>query len=248
MRFDILTLFPEILVSPLKGSILGKAVEEGKITVRLHNLRDFALDKHQVTDDRPFGGGFGMVMKVEPICLALEGLEAECPGGWRVLLSPQGVPLNQKKVGELAGKDHLILICGRYEGVDERVREHLIDEEISIGDYILSGGEPAALVLIDAVSRLIPGVLGKMGSTQEESFGDDLLEYPHYTRPRIFRGWEVPEILLSGDHEHIRIWRKKKSLQRTLQVRPELLAGRTLSEEEQELLSIMQTERKIFKE
>src|SRR5208337_4968055 len=207
MIFNILTLFPEMFHSPLEGSIIGKAREEGKITVNLFNIRDYAEGKHRVTDDYPYGGGKGKIMKPEPIIRGIKAICAEGPPAQVILMAPQGMPLRQEVVKRLAQLARLVLICGRYEGVDERVRE-VVDEEISIGDYVLTGGELAALVLIDAVARMIPGVLGDEGAGEDDSFSQGLLEYPHYTRPREFAGKKVPDVLLSGDHQSIEQWRR----------------------------------------
>jgi tRNA (guanine37-N1)-methyltransferase len=236
MRFDILTLFPDMFSSPLRGSILGKAIEKGIIQIRTINIRDFSLDKHQVVDDSPYGGGQGMVMKVEPIARAIESVKSQNPSVRTIYLTPQGKPFSQDLARKLSTQPHLILLCGRYEGVDERVRELFIDEEISIGDYVLTGGELAAMVLIDAVSRLIPGVLGSDRSAEEDSFFNFLLEYPQYTRPFDFRGRCVPEVLLSGNHSAIALWRRKEALKRTSLKRPDLLAKANLSEEDKTLL------------
>lgn len=236
MRFDILTLFPNMFASPFQESILGRAIEKGLIEVRTINIRDFALDKHRMVDDTPYGGGQGMVMKVEPIARAIEQLKSEDPAVRAIYLTPDGKPLNQEKVKELASQTHLILLCGRYEGVDERVRELFIDEEISIGDYVLTGGELAAMVLIDAISRLLPGVLGSDQSAEEDTFYHSLLEYPQYTRPANFRGYEVPEILLSGNHQAISLWRRREALRRTWRRRPDLLSRASLSEEDKKIL------------
>jgi tRNA (guanine37-N1)-methyltransferase len=241
MRFDILTLFPN-LFSPFKEeSILGRAVNKGFIDIRLTDIRSHSRGKHRVTDDRPYGGGNGMVMKPGPILRALESIDRVEGQSITILLTPQGEPFNQRTAWELSGLDQLILVCGRYEGVDERVRADYIDRELSIGDYILSGGELGAMVIIDAVSRLVPGVLGGERSNLEDSFEDGLLEYPHYTRPRIFRGKEVPSVLLSGDHEKIRIWRRRQSLKRTVMRRPDLLKKAGLSEEDKTLLTDIET-------
>ncbi len=227
MRFDVLTLFPEMFPSYLGQSLLAKAIERELVQVELHNIRDWSQDdKHKKVDDRPYGGGPGMVMMVEPVVECVEAVQSydERPGQL-ILLSPQGRRLEQQRVEQLAGKDRLMLLCGRYEGFDQRIIDILQPDEISIGDYILNGGEVAAMVLIDAVSRMIPGVLGDEASNQSDSFsGDDrLLEFPQYTRPREFRGHEVPEILLSGDHEKISQWRKEESLKKTKQRRADLL-------------------------
>jgi tRNA (guanine37-N1)-methyltransferase len=236
MKFDILTLFPDMFSSPFQESILAKAIGKGLIEVRTINIRDFALDKHQVVDDAPYGGGQGMVMKVEPIARAIEQVKMGNPSAWTIYLTPEGKPLNQEILRELSSRSHLILLCGRYEGVDERVRQLFIDEEISIGDYVLTGGELAAMVLIDAVSRLLPGVLGSDRSAEEDSFFGSSLEYPQYTRPASFRGHEVPEVLLSGNHQTISLWRRKEALRRTWLRRPELLSEASLSEEDKKLL------------
>lgn len=224
MTFDILTLFPGMFESPLRESILGKAIERGFIRTRIHNIRDYAVDKHQMTDDRPFGGGEGMVMKPEPIVSALEELMGEAPRPWVVLLSPQGRLLTQKLAWRLSRLPRVILICGRYEGVDERVAEHFTDDLISIGDYVLTGGELAAMVVIDSVARLVPGVLGNEASASAESFEGPLLEYPQYTRPQEFRGHRVPEVLLSGHHQAIQRWRRGQALLRTKRRRPDLFS------------------------
>jgi tRNA (guanine37-N1)-methyltransferase len=237
MRLDILTLFPGLFASFLQESILGRAVKKGLVDIRLISIREFARGPHKVTDDRPYGGGDGMVMKAGPISRALESIERQRDESLVILLTPQGRRFDQPTAWELSRKEHLILICGRYEGVDERVRATCADMDLSIGDYVLSGGELAAMVVVDAVSRLVPGVLGGERSTLEDSFEDDLLEYPHYTRPRVFKGQEVPEILLSGDHEKIRVWRRTESLRRTLERRPDLMEKAKLSEEDKRLLA-----------
>ncbi|ABB16148.1 tRNA (guanosine(37)-N1)-methyltransferase TrmD [Carboxydothermus hydrogenoformans] len=234
MKIDILTLFPEMFYGPLNSSILKKAQEKGIITINYINIRDFTTDRHHQADDKPYGGGAGMVMKVEPIIKAYEAIPKN--NSFTIMLSPQGRKFNQKLARELSQKEHLIFICGHYEGIDERVRQLIVDEEISIGDYILTGGEIAAMVIIDAVARLVPGVLGDEVSAEEESFSDQLLEYPHYTRPRNFRGLEVPEVLLSGNHKKIDLWRKKQSLLNTLFRRRDLLKVRGLTKEEKILL------------
>lgn len=219
MLFEILTLFPEAVEGYLDASIIGRARQAGLIEVVVTNIRDFAHDKHRTADDRPFGGGDGMVMKPEPLA---EAIKAALPG--RVILaSPRGERLNQAKVGELVGWDKLVLVCGRYEGVDQRVIDLYVDEEISCGDYVITGGELAAMIMVDATARLIPGVLGAEGSAEEESFSDGLLEYPQYTRPREFEGQGVPEILFSGDHAAIREWRRRESIRTTAARRPEML-------------------------
>jgi tRNA (guanine37-N1)-methyltransferase len=241
MIFDILTLLPEVCRAYLKASILGRAQQAELITVRLVNVRDFATDRHRTVDDTPYGGGDGMVMKVGPLVAALESLP-NLPRPRIILLSPVGQPLTQALAAELAGLERLVLVCGRYEGVDERVRVLAADQEVSLGDFVLSGGELPALALVDAVSRLIPGVLGGEGSAAADSFSDGLLEHPHYTRPPQFRGLEVPEVLLSGNHAAIARWRRRESLKRTLQRRPELLKAAPLEPGDQELLAEIQAE------
>ncbi len=236
MQFDIITIFPEYFVSPLETAVLKKARQKGLIQIRVINLRDFAFDKHKMVDDRPFGGGEGMVFKPEPLYRAIDALKAEPPAPWVVYLSPQGRLLNQNVVKELYEKRRLVLICGRYEGIDERIREYCIDEEISIGDYVVFGGEVAALVIVEAVSRLVPGVVGCKDSVEKESFSQGLLKYPQYTRPREFRGWKVPEVLVSGDHARIARWRRQKSLEITLKRRPDLLKKASLTEEDRQIL------------
>ena len=237
MKFDILTLFPDFFTPFLEEGVIGRAVKKGLLDVRLTNIRSFARGAHKVTDDRPFGGGSGMIMKPGPIYRALKAIERTKENSSVILLTPQGRTFDQKEAWELADLDQLIIICGRYEGVDDRIRARYVDREISIGDYILSGGEPAAMVILDAVSRLVPGVLGCDKSNREDSFEDGLLEYPQYTRPRIFMGDEVPEVLLSGDHEKIRIWRRNQSLKRTLKRRPDILEKTVLNEEDKKLLA-----------
>ncbi len=227
MRFDILTIFPGMLGGVLSESILGRARERGLVDVRVHDLRRWASPPHYRVDDLPYGGGGGMVFKPEPIFAAVEELSLEAPRPWVVLLSPQGKRLEQAGVRALVARPRLLLVCGRYEGVDERVREHLIDEEISIGDYVLSGGELAAAVVVEAVSRLVPGVLGDPRSAVRESFNDRLLDYPHYTRPAVFRGWPVPETLISGHHAAIEEWRQRAAADNTERSRPDLLAAET---------------------
>ena len=242
MRFDVLTIFPEMFSANLQEGILARAVKKGIVEIRLVNIRNFAKGAHRTTDDRPYGGGDGMVMKPEPIYRALKSVDRKSDRSIVILLSPQGERFDQKIAWELARGEHLILICGRYEGVDERVKLTCIDKELSIGDYVLSGGEPAALVIMDAVSRLIPGVLGGEKSNLEDSFEDGLLEYPQYTRPRVFQGEEVPPVLLSGDHEKIRLWRRAESLKRTLKRRPDLLQKARLNPEDEEILAKLKRE------
>ncbi len=223
MKIDILTLFPEICRAPLSESMMKRAQENGIVDLRIHNLRDWTTDKHHVVDDAPFGGGPGMVMKPEPIFAAVESLRNE--KSTVVLMTPQGERFTQSAAEKFAGSEHLIVICGHYEGIDHRVIEHLVDAEISIGDYVLTNGAIAAVVLVDATVRLLPGVLGEEQSAAEDSFSAGLLEAPQYTRPAEFRGWKVPEILLSGNHAEIVAWRKKEALRRTRENRPDLLSG-----------------------
>ena len=232
MIFDILTIFPGIFNSPLVESLLKKAQDRGLIEIRVRNLRDFAEDRHRTTDDYPYGGGVGMVMKPEPIIRAVEALKAEDPDAKSVLLTPQGERFHQKMAQSMSEHNHYILICGRYEGLDERIRLAAVDLEISIGDYILMGGEIPALVFIEAVCRYLPGFLGCGQSVEEDSFSRGLLEYPQYTRPPVFQGMAVPEVLLSGNHAEIERWRRRESLRRTLLRRPDLLELATLSEED----------------
>jgi tRNA (guanine37-N1)-methyltransferase len=242
MEFDVFTLLPEVFFPYLNSSILERARQRSLIDVRVHNIRDWASTKHHVTDDEPYGGGGGMVMKVEPVFAAVEsvlGPETSIPV---ILLTPQGRVFNQKIAQELVQQPRLALICGRYEGVDERIRQHLVTDEISIGDYVLTGGELPALILIDAISRLISGVLGDPDGAMDDSHSSGLLEYPHYTRPPEFRGWGVPEILLSGDHAKIEKWRREQSLRRTLKRRPDLLENARLSESDRQNLKKIQDE------
>lgn len=236
MRFDVFTLFPELFDPFLHTSIIQRAINSQIISVHLHNIRDWAVDKHHTTDDTPFGGGGGMLMKPEPIFSAVEAICSDPPVCPVILMTPQGQPLTQTVAQSLVKHPRLAIICGRYEGVDERVRQHLVDIEISIGDFVLNGGELPALVLMEAVSRLLPGVLGDPDGAYDDSFASGLLEYPHYTRPADFRGWQVPEVLLSGDHQQIARWRRKKSLERTLAKRPDLLDLVELSAQDKELL------------
>ncbi|MHB8837313.1 MAG: tRNA (guanosine(37)-N1)-methyltransferase TrmD [Candidatus Methylomirabilia bacterium] len=236
MRIDILTIFPSFFDSPLRESIIHRACERGVLDIRVHDLRAFALDRHRVTDDAPYGGGAGMVMKPEPLFAAIEHLKAENPGATTVLLSPQGRVWSQPLVREFGERLGMILVCGRYEGVDERVRVALIDEEISIGDYVLAGGETAAMVLLETVARQVPGVVGQAESVEQDSFYAGLLDHPHYTRPPVFRGLAVPEVLLSGDHAAITRWRRREALRQTLRKRPDLLAAANLCAEDVKLL------------
>ncbi|HEX6542199.1 MAG TPA: tRNA (guanosine(37)-N1)-methyltransferase TrmD [Ktedonobacterales bacterium] len=238
MRFDIFTLFPEMFRGPLDESILARARERGLLEVALHNPRDVTTDRHHIVDDYPYGGGAGMVMKPEPLFAAVEQINASGP---IILLSPQGRVFTQHIARELASEQRITLICGHYEGVDERVREHLVTDEISLGDFVLTGGELAAMVVVDAVARLLPGVLAA-GSTEEESHTAGLLEYPHYTRPAEFRGWHVPDVLLSGNHAAIARWRRKESLRRTRARRPDLLARAELTPLDHKLLAELDAE------
>lgn len=233
MKVDILTLFPEMFLSPFNESIIKRAIERGLVTVNITNIRDYALDRHMQVDDYPYGGGAGMVMKPDVLSRAIDAVSQEdCH---IIYMSPRGKYLTQSKAIELSAQKNLVILCGHYEGIDERVLNR-IDEEISIGDYVLTGGEIPAMVLVDAVVRLVPGVLGDDESSVYESFSDGLLEYPQYTRPFEFEGQEVPGVLLSGHHEKIRLWRKRQSLMRTLLTRPELLLTRDFADEERALL------------
>jgi len=242
MIFDVLTIFPGIFNSPLAESLLKKAQDRGLIEIRVRNLRDFAEDRHRTTDDYPYGGGAGMVMKPEPVIRAVEALKAQDPDAKSVLLTPQGERFHQKMARSMSEHSHYILICGRYEGLDERVRVAAVDREISIGDYVLMGGEIPALVFIEAVSRYLPGFLGSGQSVEEDSFSRGLLEYPQYTRPPVFEDMAVPEILLSGNHAEIERWRRKESLRRTLLRRPDLLEGAVLSEEDHAFLERLKSQ------
>lgn len=229
MEIEILSLFPEYFTSPLEQSILKRSLESGLVCVRSHNIRDYCTDRHKTADDKPFGGGPGMVMKPEPIAKAIEELKR--PESHVIYLSPQGAPLTAKKSRSLAKHEHLILLCGHYEGVDERIIEHYVDEEISIGDFVLTSGCVAALVLIDATIRFIPGVVGKEASTAEDSFEKDIFDHPHYTQPRVFNGLEVPQILTEGNHAKIKDWRKKKAFDKTAHQRPDLIQKSTLKDD-----------------
>lgn len=245
MRFDIFTLLPEVFTPYLQASILEKAANRGLIQVQIHNIRDYTHDKHHITDDMPYGGGGGMVMKPEPMFEAVEsvlGTPTPCP---IILLTPQGRVFNQQIASELAAHERIALLCGRYEGIDERIREHLVTDQISIGDYVLTGGELPAMILIDAISRLLPGVLGDPDGAADDSHASGLLEYPHYTRPPEFRGQAVPPVLLSGDHAKIAKWRREQSLLRTLRQRPDMLARAPLSEADKKFLRGLGYEEKL---
>jgi len=240
LNFEVLTLFPDIIAGPLNESILRRGREKGLLEVTVRNIRDYADDKHKTADDSPYGGGAGMVLKPEPIFKAFEAMKADYRGEefFTILLSPQGRVLNQRRAEELSEeKRRIVLICGHYEAVDERVIEALVEEELSIGDYVLTGGELAALVVIDAAARLLPGVLGDEESAYRDSFGDGLLDHPHYTRPAEFRGRPVPDVLLSGNHAEIEKWRRREALRATLVKRPELLATADLTDEDKEILA-----------
>ena len=243
MRFHVLTIFPGMFSSPMAEGILGRAQDRGLVEINLHDIRDHAPDSRRTVDDYPFGGGPGMVMKPEPLFDTLESVQAtfalqnDAPV---ILLSPQGRMLNQGMVEELARHRDLVLICGRYEGVDERVRQHLATDEISVGDYVLSGGELAAMILIDAISRMVPGVVGSPESTQGDSFTMGLLQYPQYTRPAEFRGWAVPPVLLSGNHAEVARWRRQRSLDKTFLHRPDLLDSAHLSDEDKAFVEGLQ--------
>ncbi|RNB54574.1 tRNA (guanosine(37)-N1)-methyltransferase TrmD [Brevibacillus gelatini] len=244
MRIDIFTLFPEMFTGVLSSSILGKAREKQLVDFHVTNFRDFSESKHGTVDDTPYGGGGGMVLKPEPLFRAVEAITGDKKPRV-ILMCPQGVPYNQKLAEELAQEEHLVFICGHYEGYDERIREHLVTDEISIGDYVLTGGELAAMVVIDSIVRLQPGALGNQSSAVEDSFSTGLLEYPHYTRPAEFRGWKVPDILLSGHHANIERWRLKESLRRTKARRPDLLAKLELTDEMKKLLAELEQEQNM---
>lgn len=247
MHFDIFTLFPEMFSGPFDASIIQRAREAGRATITLHNIRDYATGRHRMTDDTPYGGGGGMVMKPEPIWNAVEAVLGYDPAGRSgvppiILLTPQGRLFTHAVARELAAYERLLLICGRYEGVDERVRQYLATDEISIGDYVLSGGEIPAMVVVDAVVRLLPGVLGDPGATVDDSHAGGLLEYPHCTRPAVYRGYPVPEVLLSGHHAEVDRWRRREALRRTRQRRPDLLARAELSPADREFLAQLDAE------
>jgi len=245
MLVDIITIFPGMFQGPFEESILKRAREKGILKINVHNLRDFTTDKHKTVDDYPYGGGAGMVMKPEPIFTAVEHLldQSRSEKAPRIILMcPQGEVFNQEKAKELAQEEHLIFLCGHYEGIDERVRDYLVTEEISIGDYVLTGGELPAMVIIDSLARMIPGVVKEEESIQQDSFYTGLLDYPQYTRPAEFRSWPVPEILLSGHHEKVAFWRKKESLRKTWLRRKDLLEKRILSKEEKKMLEEIREE------
>lgn len=237
MRFDVFTLFPDVLKPYLNASILQRAAQNGLLDVHLHDIRAWTTDKHHVTDDTPYGGGGGMVMKPEPIFAAVEDVLGTPPAYPLILLSPQGRTFTQKIASELATQPRLGLLCGRYEGVDERVRQHLVTLELSIGDYVLTGGELPALVVIDAVTRFIPGTLGDPDGAWDDTHASGLLEYPHYTRPPVFRGWKVPDILLSGNHHEIAVWRRQQALLCTKTRRPDMLPNADLSDADRRFLA-----------
>lgn len=237
MIIDILTIFPGMVAGPISESIIGKARDRKLIDIRVIDIRDYAVDTHRTTDDRPFGGGSGMVMKPEPLAASIDNVREKDPAVRVILLSPQGRLFDQKIAFELSRLNHICLVCGRYEGVDERIRNHYVDDEISVGDYVVTGGELPALVIVDAVARLLPGVLGSDESLAEESFITGLLEYPQYTRPEVFENHRVPDILLSGNHGAIQRWRRQQALLRTWQRRPDLLNHKALSGEDRQLLA-----------
>ncbi|HTZ18774.1 MAG TPA: tRNA (guanosine(37)-N1)-methyltransferase TrmD [Dissulfurispiraceae bacterium] len=245
--FDIVTIFPSIIRAYLGESILKRAVQNGLLDVKVYDLRDYTADRHRTVDDTPYGGGSGMVMKVEPMFTALKAISSDGQQRRKILLSPQGRTYDQSVAEELSGdKRRLLMICGRYEGIDERVRETLIDEEISIGDYVMTGGELASLVIIDSVARLCPGVLGDDESAKEESFSWGILDYPHYTRPPEFMGHRVPDMLLSGNHAKIAEWRRKEALRRTLEKRPDLLKTAALSATDRKMLQELCSQKEII--
>jgi tRNA (guanine37-N1)-methyltransferase len=240
IRFDVLTLFPEMFQSVIGCSLMKKAIDKGLVEVNLHNIRDYAHGRHKITDDAPYGGGGGMVMKVEPVAEALQSIGCNRDNSVVALLSPQGETFGQEVAKSLSKHSWITLICGHYEGIDERIREHLVNREISIGDYVLTGGEIPAMVVIDAVSRLVPGFVGNTNSVAYDSFANGFLEGPHYTRPREYKGWEVPDVLLSGHQKKIDEWRWIESLKRTLKRRPDLLVD--LSEKDRKIIEELKKE------
>jgi tRNA (guanine37-N1)-methyltransferase len=244
MKFDIVTIFPGMFDLTLREGVVGRGIEAGLVDVQVHDLRSFTTDRHRVVDDVPYGGGPGMVMKPEPFVRAVEHLRATRGAPGAVLLtSPQGRVLTQDDAPRLAALQHLVILCGRYEGIDDRIRQHVATEEISIGDYVLSGGELAALVIVDVVSRMVPGVVGDAQSVAADSFSRGLLDYPHYTRPAEFRGWAVPDVLLSGHHAEIGRWRKREAVRRTCTARPELMVDAPLDLEERAFYEALLQER-----
>ena len=245
MQFDVFSLFPSIFHSYFEISILQKAIEKDLLKIHIHNIRDWTFDKHHVTDDTPYGGGGGMVMKAEPIFTAVEDILGKDSKTPIILMSPQGRPFTTRIAIELASCPKLAIICGRYEGVDERVVEHLVTDQISVGDFVVTGGELPALMVIDAVARFIPDVLGDPEGALDDSFGNGLLEYPHFTRPENFRGWSVPDILLSGHHANIEKWRREQSLTRTYFIRPDLLSKSNLSESDINFLKSLENQEKL---
>jgi len=246
MRFDLITIFPEFFRGPFEFGIIRRAVQSGIVTINIHDLRQFTHDKHQVVDDRPFGGGDGMVLKPEPFFRAIEWLRSvvKTDGAATVLLTPQGRRFDQKMAARFAELDHIVLLCGRYEGIDERVIENLVTDEISIGDYVLSGGELPAMVLVDAVVRLLPNALGSETSAVNDSFSSGLLDYPHYTRPAEYRGLGVPEVLQEGNHKEIAAWRRRKALEKTLRQRPDLLESAELTKEDRSIIRVISEEQR----
>lgn len=236
MRIDILTLFPEMFVGPFDASIIKRARDKKILEIYLHNIRDYSQNKHRTVDDTPYGGGAGMVMQAEPLFKAIEHLKRQGDLGRVILMTPQGIPFSQNLAKELAKEERLVLVCGHYEGIDERFIEKHVTDEISIGDYVLTGGELPAMVVVDAVARMIPGVLGEQASAEQDSFYNGLLEHPHYTKPREYQGLKVPEVLLSGHHQNIARWRRRQSILRTLERRPELLQKAELTDEDKKIL------------
>ena len=245
MRFDVITLFPDMVRAPFRYSLMAKAEEAGLFALQVHDLRQWADGRHRVCDDQPFGGGEGMVMKVGPIAAALQAVREPDKRSRVILMSPGGQRFDQSHAFRLASYEQLILLCGHYEGVDERVQTRLVDEVLSIGDFVLTGGELAAMVVLEATARVLPGVVGDAASVENESFSAGLLDCPHYTRPRNFNGWEVPEILVSGDHGKVALWRRQEALRRTFLARPELLAHAALTEQEQAMIALFKSDPSI---